>query len=227
MKNICTVAVILCALLSLCACNKAENKNTVVTVATVNGESVTNDEFQYFKGKLKAQVLNDYLQKYHVEYSAGFWSRKFDGKTPEQALNEQALEKCVTAKMQFILMKKKGIYTDISYQGLYNKAIAFNEANSNKAGVVGLKSIKMSQFYSYYLDNGVMELKNILAKDEIKPSEKEISGRAALLKASKKYTAETDLKSIASAQLIAEKYDQYIAGLRKAADVKIIDTAQK
>jgi len=227
MKNICTVAVILCALLSLCACNKAENKNTAVAIAIVNGESVTNDELQYFEGKLKAQVLNDYLQKYHVEYSAGFWSRKFDGKTPEQALNEQALEKCMTAKMQFVLMREKGIYADISYQGLYDKATAFNKANSNKTGVVGLKSIKMSQFYSYYLDNGVMELKNILAKDEIKPSEKEISERVTQLKASKKFTAGTDLKSIAASQLIAEKYDQYIAGLRKAADVKMIDTAQK
>jgi len=226
MKRICAATIILCALAFLCACNKAENKNTSAAVAAVNGENITNDELQYFNGKLKAQVLNDYLQKYSIEYSSGFWSREFDGKTPEQDLKEQALEKCVMAKLQFVLMRKKGIYTDISYQGLYTKAVSFNEANSNKAGVVGLKSIKMSQFYSYYLDNGVMELKNILAKDEIKLSEKEINERAAQLKASKKFPAETDLKSIASSQLIAEKYQKYIADLRKSANLKVLDVTQ-
>lgn len=190
--------------------------------AIVNGESISADELEYFKGKLKAQVLNDYLAEYSIEYMPDFWNREFDGKTPEQTLNEQALEKCILAKLQFVLMRGKGIYTDITYQGLYNKALAFNEANSSKEGVVGLKSIKMEQFYSYYLDNGIMELRNLLSKDEIKPTEQEINDRITQLKASGEQVDENALRSVAASKLIREKYEAYIAGLRASAMIEIL-----
>ncbi len=190
--------------------------------AIVNGESISADELEYFKGKLKAQVLNDYLAEYSIKYMPDFWNREFDGKTPEQTLNEQALEKCILAKLQFVLMREKGIYTDITYQGLYNKALAFNEANSSKEGVVGLKSIKMEQFYSYYLDNGIMELRNLLAKDEIKPTEQEINDRITQLKASGEQVDENALRSVAASKLIREKYEAYIAGLRASAMIEIL-----
>ena len=223
MKKSIVILTLLGACLALCACTKpeAEKMNTGV-VALVNGESIAAEELEYFKGKLKAQVLNDYLAEYSVEYLPDIWNREFDGKTPQQALDEQALEKCVMAKLQFVLMRDKGIYTDISYQGLYNKALAFNEENSGKEGVVGLKSIKMEQFYSYYLDNGIMELRNVLTKDEIKPTEQEIIDRIAQLKASGEKLDENALRSIAASKLIREKYEAFIAAKRTVAEI-IID----
>ena len=223
MKKSSVILTLLCVCLMLCACTKTEAEKEITdAVATVNGESIAPEELEYFKGKLKAQILNDYMEKYSIEYVPDFWNRDFDGKTPQQALDEQALEKCVMAKLQFVLMRDKGIYTDISYQGLYNKAIAFNEENSGKEGVVGLKSIKMEQFYSYYLDNGIMELRNVLTKDEIKPTEQEIIDRIAQLKASGEKLDENALRSIAASKLIREKYEAFIAAKRTVAEI-IID----
>ena len=223
MKKSIVILTLLCVCLMLCACTKTEAEKEITdAVATVNGESIAPEELEYFKGKLKAQILNDYMEKYSIEYVPDFWNRDFDGRTPQQALDEQALEKCVMAKLQFVLMRDKGIYTDISYQGLYNKAIAFNEENSGKEGVVGLKSIKMEQFYSYYLDNGIMELRNVLAKDEIKPTEQEIIDRIAQLKASGEELDENALRSIAASKLIRDKYEAYVAGMRASATVEIL-----
>jgi len=223
MKKSIVILTLLFVCLMLCACTKTEAEKEITdAVATVNGESIAPEELEYFKGKLKAQVLNDYLAEYSIKYMPDFWNREFDGKTPEQTLNEQALEKCILAKLQFVLMREKGIYTDITYQGLYNKALAFNEANSSKEGVVGLKSIKMEQFYSYYLDNGIMELRNLLAKDEIKPTEQEINDRITQLKASGEQVDENALRSVAASKLIREKYEAYIAGLRASAMIEIL-----
>jgi len=225
MKKICFTFVLFCTFLCLCACN-AENKNDkTVAAGTVNGEIITADELQYFKGKLKAQVMNDILQEFSAEYTPGFWTEEFDGKTPEKVLYDQAFEKCVTAKIQFVLMREKGVYPDISYRELYNKAVAFNKENSKKQGVVGLKSIKLEQFYSYYLDNGIMELKNILAKDEIKPSAGEIKERVKQLTDSVSNITDDELLSVAKSELISEKYDAYIAALRSSAKISTAEQA--
>lgn len=220
MKRICITITLFCTLITLCACKQTKDSSAV---ATINGESITADELDYFTGKLKAQVLNDYLQEYSVKYTPDFWSREFDGKTPEQALKEQALEKCFLAKLQFVMMREKGIYSDISYKGLFEKATAFNKENIDKESVVGLKTIKMSQFYTYYLDNGAMELRNILAESKFKPTEDEINERAMLLTASSRDFGGNDLKSIGKSELIEEKYDKYITDLRDSADVKILE----
>lgn len=220
MNRICITITLFCMLIILCACKQI---NESIAVATINGESITAGELDYFKGKLKAQVLNDYLEEYSMKYTPDFWSREFDGKTPEQALKKQALDKCFLAKLQFVMMRENGIYTDISYQGLYKKAIAFNKTNTYKEGVVGLKTIKMSQFYSYYLDNGAMELRNILAENKLKPTDDEINERAVLLTASSRDFGGNDLKSVAKSELIEEKYVKYISVLRSSADVKILE----
>ncbi len=221
MKKICLFLLVLCVLAPIGACGRQNEDDNTTVQATVNGESITIDELDYFKGKLKAEVLSDYMQKYTLEYSPDIWSREFGGKSPEQDLYEQALEKCVMAKLQFVLMREKGIYTDITYKGLYNIALAFNEENSNKEGVVGIKTIKIEQFYTYYLDNGVMELRNILAKQEIKPSQAEIRERASKLEVSGKYPENNGFDSIAESALISEKYDDYIKMIRKSAEIVI------
>lgn len=224
MKKIIIAFILPAFILGICGCNRqSDMAKESKTVAYVNGEEITSDEFQYFKSKLKAQVMNEYLEKYTESYSPDFWTKSFNGKTPEKALNEQTLEKCVMAKLQLVLMKQKGIYTDITYKGLYDKAVAFNEENSSKQGVVGLKSIKLEQFYTYYLDNGVMELRNILVKKETKPSDNELKKCIQQLKDSKQYAEITDFNSIAASKLAVEKYNQYIAKLREKANVKIID----
>lgn len=190
------------------------------SVATVNGEAITSEEYEYFRKKYKSEVLNDCLEKFSVEYTEDFWQREFDGVTPEEILHEKVLEECVRAKIQFLLMKEEGIYEDITFEGLKSRAENFNAENENKQGVVGIKSIQMSQFYSYYLQTGIMELQNIYAEGKLKPAEKEIEERISQMGEELDGADDQDFESIAVSKLKTEKYEQYIEELYKEAEIK-------
>lgn len=191
-------------------------------VAEVNGEEITQEELEYFRKKYKSEVLNECLEKSGGEYTEDFWQKEIEGKTPEEILYERALEECVRAKIQLLLMKEEGIYEDVSFAALKAKAESFNKENENKEGVVGIKSIQMSQFYSYYLQTGAMELQNIYAEGRLKPTEKEILDKISAMTGETNQYDSQDKESIAVSRLKTEKYEKYIDGLCEKAEIKEI-----
>ncbi len=221
MKRLLCTVLIFTILLTFFSCAKEEMSTTAV--ATVNGETITEEEFEYFRKKYKSQVLNECLEKFSVQYTEDFWQTEFEGTTPEEILYDRVLEECVKAKIQFVLMKEEGIYDDITFEGLKLKAENFNAENENKEGVVGIKSIQMSQFYSYYLQTGVMELQNIYADGKLKPDEKEIEEKVSQLAEADTDINEEDYESVALSKLKTEKYENYIEELYKKAKIKEIE----
>ena len=203
------------------SCSETEKETeTENRVATVNGETITKEEFEYFRKKCKSRVLNDCLEKYGVEYTEDFWQTEFDGKTPEEILSETVIKECAIAKIQFLLMKEEGIYEDITFEGLKNKAETFNSENENKESVVGIKSIQMSQFYSYYLQTGIMELQNIYAEGKLKPTEKEIELKISEMTEELSSYSQEDYENIAKSRLKSEKYEKYINELYEKAEIR-------
>jgi len=203
------------------SCSETEKETeTENRVATVNGETITKEEFEYFRKKCKSRVLNDCLEKYGVEYTENFWQTEFDGKTPEEILSETVIKECAIAKIQFLLMKEEGIYEDITFEGLKNKAETFNSENENKESVVGIKSIQMSQFYSYYLQTGIMELQNIYAEGKLKPTEKEIELKISEMTEELSSYSQEDYENIAKSRLKSEKYEKYINELYEKAEIR-------
>lgn len=219
-KKVICILFSLIFLLLFASCNDESDK--ISAVATVNGEEITEEEFEYFRKKYKSEVLNDCLEKFNTEYTENFWQTELDGVTPEELLYERALEECVRAKVQFLLMKDEGIYEDVTFAGLKAKAEAFNKENENKEGVVGIKSIQMSRFYSYYLQTGIMELQNIYAEGKLKPSEKEIEEKISEIRGTVDASLEQDFESIAKSKLKTEKYEKYVNELCEKAEIKEI-----
>ncbi len=221
LKRLLCVALSLLLIFFITSCS-AEKKETEKEscVATVNGEPITTEEYEYFRKKYKSQVLNECLSKYGKEYSEEFWQTEIDGVTPEKILHDRVIEECVMAKIQFLLMKEEGIYEDISFEGLKLKAEKFNSENENKEGVVGIKSIGMSQFYSYYLQTGIMELQNIYAEGKLKPADKEIQEKISKMTEEHSSYSEQEYESIAKSRLKSEKYEKYINELYEKAEIK-------
>ena len=223
MKKITALLLMLVMLIMFASCGE-ETVSETSAVAEVNGDVITQEEIDYFKGTFKAEVLNDFIEKYSVEYTEDFWQTEFEGTTPQQVLDEKALEESIMVKLQFIEMREEGIYEDISFRGLREKAEMFNEENADKEGVVGIRSIKMSQFYTYYFQNGVMELKNIYAEGKLKPTEKEIEEKIRELNLESENgdagVLPEDYENVAADKLKTEKYDLYIDELRKNAEIK-------
>lgn len=170
MKKAFTVLVVF-ALIFLAACS-AENDGTVY--AYVNGEAVTSDEIDYFKLRFRSEIINEYSAKYGVTDYADFWETEYDGKTPSAALEEKAFDEAVSAKIKLILMRKNGIYADIGFASLKALAEEYNAQHANNKKTVGILTIDLESFYTYYISTGEMELKNILAEGELKPSQAEI-----------------------------------------------------
>ena len=196
-------------LLLLCACGQEDPNGS--GYASVNGELITEAEIDYFKSRYRADIINEYAAKYSIRDFSDFWDKDFDGVTPAQALEKRALDEAVSAKIKLVMMRENGIYEDISFRVLLEKAERFNAENANTSGVVGIRTVNMDSFYSYYVSTGEMELKNILAEGELKPSSEELAAAAE--------NAPTASESSLISRIVSEKYDALIA--EKISDTKI------
>ena len=209
-----TIIFVLISVILLCfvSCSTEQKAETNIVVAYINGEAITSRETEFFKTRDRADIINMFSQKYGITDFSDFWDKDFDGTTPSQVLEKTAFEDACEAKIRLILMREKGIYDDISFDALEAKALAYNEEHKGQKNTVGINSIDMSQFYTYYISNGDMELKNILGESELKPTDDEI----------KAYIAQKDEMSETSAisALVDKKYEDYISDLIKNATIK-------
>lgn len=168
-KKITAFAAALILIFTLCACSGQDNKpeQSVSTDAgEVNGEVITADELDYFIGRLRTNVITMYVNDYGVEYSDGFWTEEVSGITPQKYLKNAAFDECVRAKIQLIKCREYGIYDNISFSALKEKAEKFNNDNEGKK-TVGISSIDMNVFYTYYIETGALALKNKLKDDGV------------------------------------------------------------
>ncbi len=190
---------------------------------TVNGEKIIVDEYEYFYKSVRSQIIAEYADKYATTDFSNFWETEFNGKTPAQELETRTIEKCVRAKIELNLCKENGIYDDVSFEGLKLKAQQFNAENENKSGVVGLKSIDLDTFYTYYIDIGVMELKNKLEAEELKPDEDEIQYQTDnMTPETKAQLSDAEIYNSAFDKAVNEKYEKLIA--QKINEAEIIKT---
>lgn len=210
MKTLRTILILISVVLFLlCSCAEDE---AVTTVAVVNGEKVTQEEFDYFKARKRADVINYYISEFNAKVDEDFWQTDFNGITPEKDLEDRAISECVKAKIQLVLCRENGIYDDISFVGLRQRAENFN--SQDKSGAIGLKTIEMDTFYTYYIDTGVMELKNILGEKELSPTQEEIN--ACL----EKFGTQDENYTAARKMAISKKYDDMIEKLCNEADIQ-------
>lgn len=210
MKKVATLLILSSVFLFLfCSCAKDKADSTV---AVVNGETVTKEEFDYFKARQRANVINYYISAFDAAVDEDFWQTDFNGTTPEKDLENRAINECIKAKIQLVLCRENGIYDDISFVGLRQRAENFN--SQDKSGAIGLKTIDMSAFYTYYIDTGVMELKNILGEKELAPTEEEIN--ACL----ENFGTQEENYTAARKTAIAKKYDDMIEKLCEEAVIQ-------
>ena len=145
----------------LAACsngNKETESNGIPEAVTeISGEAVTGAEVEYFQKRLKSSVLTEFSKKYNINDFSDFWESEYGGENPKDVLEERALNEAIKAKKILIRCREKGIYDEISFEGLRAKAESYN-ADHEKSNAVGLKSIDMDSFYSYYVENGKIEL---------------------------------------------------------------------
>lgn len=220
MKKLFLSFVIVLISLFITACAKNDDANRVVLL--VNGEEVTRLEQEYFEGKRKSEIMSKYIKEYGATVDEKFWETSFNGVTPQEKLDELVLQDTVKAKLQLVLCRDYEIYSNISFDALYNKALQYNEENKD-IKTVGVQEIPLESFYDYYVDNGVMELKDILREKELLPTEAEVNEK--LVEVKKKYPKLTLDEQILATQdiLVEEKYEQNLNKLITEAKIEVVE----
>lgn len=209
-RKITVIALILTTLVFFASCQNEQMKPDNC-VAYINGEEISSREIEYFKTRNRAYIINEYSEKYGITDFSNFWDKDFDGETPAQTLEKRAMNDACSAKIKLCLMRDNGIYEDISFSALELKAQQYNKEHENQKNIVGINSIDMSQFYSYYISTGEMTLKTVLAEGILKPNDEEI----------KQYIEKHGDMSETSAKsyIVDDKYEEYISGLLENAEI--------
>ena len=189
-KVSCVFAVILLIIITN-GCGKVDNEQSLHFFA---GYEITNDEIDYFKTELRTDVVNYFSENYTITDYGTFWTDTFDGVTPTEYLETIALESAEKSKAELIVIKSYGIYEDISFSGLKDDAEQYNREHEGVSGTVGLTSIDMTSFYSYYIANGRLEAINIILEQN-PPTQAEID----------LYRADNNIQDEASDTAVAKK----------------------
>ncbi len=204
-------------ILSLCSCRVGGPAELEPLNAYINGEPVSWEEIDYFKDQYRSEVMSKFILEYDAVPDEKFWNTPVNGITPERYLYNITKEEVLKAKIQLILCRENNIYEDISIDTFWQMKEQHNKTFVNNE-TIGINKIP-DAYYDYYIDNGVMELKNVLENSTLAPTDDEIANK--MLSVKDKYSDKTqdEQLSIAKDILVEEKYDAYIEKLCAEAEV--------
>ncbi|MGO4789366.1 hypothetical protein AB4124_18305 [Paenibacillus sp. 2KB_20] len=155
-------------------------------VAEVNGSPVTVMEFKRELERHRASVIDYFHRTYGADYSKDFWKTDFDGEKPVAILKQRALEELAKVKVELELAKSKGLIRGTGYDDLMQEMDKENKrrlaAVKSHIPVYGPVQLDENTFMSYYLSNLRNELKDKLAENELKPTDKKLQQHYEMVK---------------------------------------------
>lgn len=204
-------------ILSLCSCGVGGPAEFEPLNAYINGEPVSWEEIDYFKDQYRSEVMTKFILEYDAVPDENFWNTPVNGITPERYLYNITKEEVLKAKIQLILCRENKIYDDISIEYFYQLKENHNKTFVNNE-TIGINKIP-DAYYDYYIDNGVMELKNVLENSTLAPTDDEIANKMISVKDKYSDKTQDEQLSIAKDMIVEEKYDAYIEKLCAEAEV--------
>lgn len=160
------IVVIVGVVLAVCLQNRS--------ICTVMGHQITKQEIALYKTMYKNDVRNYYETTYGTVLTDKDWnSNKFE-KSPNEYLNEIALNECIHNKIVFILANENDIIDYVDYKD-FNQAFEAENKERKRALEAGEIVYGMTSFTKeQYLDHTISALKNELAMTCFAATEEEI-----------------------------------------------------
>lgn len=191
-------------------------------VAWVNDLLISQLEFRHWMLLEKANTFNYFYQKYKVNESDHFWTDTFGGEVPIDRLRKVALEKAIDCKVQQAMALEKGVIDRVDFDVIVQKVKQVNTARKKtvESGepVYGPVKFTKRTYFSYVFDKMVIDLKNELAKKELRPNQEQLR----LLK-SKSGDTSKDLSGFLGMQYVDQEYPNYVKKIVSNATVSIND----
>lgn len=189
-------------------------------VASLGSEVITKSELKHWMLLEKANVYSYFYREYGVEDSEQFWTQKLGDEIPLDKLKALALEKAKRCKVQQILALEKGIIKTANFDDIAEKMEAINVERRQKVEkgepIYGPVKFTSRTYFSHVFDKMVIELKNELAKHELKPDEEEL-----LIMQKKAGIASGESAGFLSMQYVDQHYEAYIDKIMSATDMKV------
>jgi len=209
---ICFLVVVLIAL----SCDK-QNQDIV---AWVNNEAITTAELKHWMLLEKANVFNYFHWKHGVDDSDNFWIQKLGNEIPLEKLKETALEQAKRCKVQQIIALEKGIIETANFDEVIGEMKKVNAERKMKVRngepIYGPVEFTSRTYFFHVFDKMQIELKNELAKNELKPSHEELNRMK-----NNHSNATKDVTGFLTMQYADKNYDSYIDQQMKELDVEI------
>lgn len=189
-----TILMLLLLVLVFFSFPKNEKSDDAV-VFTLNGESVTDPEFEMVMSSLRGNVFSYFAQTYEAKDSETFWTSSFGGEVPIDVLKEKTVDILKKIKVEQLLMRSNGIVDDISFKGYMEKLNAENEqrkqAVAKKQPIYGPIQYEAESYYEMLHENRREQLVKKLAKTVLIPTEAEIKSAYNATKETKYKNADT------------------------------------
>lgn len=193
MKKLIIISIISVFLIVTLVFDITQNSNT--QVLSINGETISKEEFNMFLIDNKATTISYFYNKYNIDSSEkNFWNKEVDGQTPLQMLIDETIDDIVRNKVQQQEAIKYGIINAISYEELV-KACEDENKSREKAKqegeiIYGPIQYDIKQYYSYYFSTIPIELMTKLSKEVLVPTKEELINHYNQTKG-KQYETET------------------------------------
>ncbi len=198
------------------SCHNNELINKSEVVACVNNEPISTLEFKYWMLLEKANVYNYFYHKYQMSDSDNFWTQHLGNEIPLEKLKEVALMKAKRCKVQLTLARDKGIVETVDFDEIMGGLEEVNAQRREKVErgepIYGPLQFSKRTYFSDLFDKTMIELKNALAKSELKPDDiimQELHPRA-----------NRNLEFLIM-QYVDENYEKYIDQLTNKAEISI------
>lgn len=144
-------------------------KNQVVkAIAFINGEPISENEFDLFFSRQRANVYSYFHSTYSVSEEDDFWHTSYNGKIPIVTAKELTLEILKKVKLEQQLMKENGILQDATYNTFLMNLETENkrrqEALDNNQVIYGPKQYQENTYYDYLHSNRLIALKEVMGE---------------------------------------------------------------
>ena len=180
MKKI-KIGIIVCvslAVLSGAAVAGAKMLETKNTYLTVNNDSVSKEELEFYMTASRA----DAILRFTTDTSSGadedFWKTEQNGTTPAGYLSEIAVEDLKNDRALFAECEKRGLCEKLNYEVIIKQMNAENAARAEKLKngepVYGVTEYTAASYYDYLKSNlqialrGELENEGIITEDDVK-----------------------------------------------------------
>ena len=177
------VSAAILAVLGIFACNKFKTGtglniadktyNGEKAMGTVNGEPFYQFDINVYAMELRAAVAGHYGRKYNLSgMGAGFWETPYEGQTPADFLQKQALNELVKSMVLIQEARKRGIATPAVYHDLETEREAWNTPTDEI--VYGPRSLGPAEYNSYRISRIKDELMTNLLLGELAPTPEQL-----------------------------------------------------